>query len=148
MRRFRRSGLPRELRVLKAKSFSRDTHSCLRFQSCRGAEHCEGILASLVRVLIGMNGRVWTSKVNYTYSPEQLLVLVGKLHKQLLGSLAAVRLPFHKMLPFATLFAYFVRRRWDSARCFTQVQCNSFWAGGRTHTYTHARADAQSALSA
>ncbi|CAE7321793.1 kif5 [Symbiodinium necroappetens] len=29
-------------------------------------------------------------KVNYTYSPEQLLVLVGKLHKQLLGSLAAV----------------------------------------------------------
>lgn len=26
------------------------------------------------------------AKVNYTYSPEQLLVLVGKLHKQLLGA--------------------------------------------------------------
>ncbi|CAE7389503.1 trmJ [Symbiodinium sp. CCMP2456] len=67
-----------------------------------------------------MSGRVWTSEVNYTYSPEQLLVLVGKLHKQLLGSLAAVRLaalpapfsvlPFHKMLPFSTLSAYCLLR--------------------------------------
>ena len=42
-----------------------------------------------------MNRRVWTSEVNYTYSPEQLLVLVGKLHKQLLGSLAALGKVLH-----------------------------------------------------